>query len=475
MPDPTPDPNGRISAIGTTGIYCRPGCPGRPLERNRTRYASALAAEAAGYRACLRCRPEREPQFEFRPDWPAEVSRGLWAIATGWWERHGVEEGASGALAAALGVDRAELDAAFVEHVGATPERAASSRRLHVARSLLDYTDLSHQDIAVAVGLPSAEALCAQLTDTYGFAPDRLRRNRYAREARAVAARAPALRVPLHHWPNAGVHATIAYLRSRAIPGVEEATDTGYRRLVAPRSGGSSGCTGAGGAANDWVDLTHDDTGTWIEIADPAGYGAPGEVLDIITRARRVLALDELSSAHATTLTADPTLGPHVRAAQGRRLAGAWDPFETAVRIIVGQQVTVSAASTLAGRVLERCGSLTAEAVASASLDGVGMPGSRVATLQGLAEAVAAGEVDLDHLGNLDSAITALTALRGIGPWTAQLIAARVLRHANAWPVKDLGLIRAWESLGGSGHVDAASDAWEPHRAAAIAYLWSSA
>lgn len=452
--------------VRTTGVYCRPICPARtPLRANIDFYACAAAAEAAGLRPCKRCRPETSPGT---PAWlgsSAVVSRALRLIRDGALDRDGVA-----ALAARLGVGDRQLRRLFDQHLGAAPAAVARAQRLQAARALIDQTDLPMLAIAGAAGFQSLRQFNHAVRQTFGAPPRTLRRGALARDAVLRDADGVALRVPYRpplDWPG-----LLAFLAVRATPGVEAVDGDTYRRAV--RVGGTVG---------------------WIEVA-PAGDAAAllvrlrpcdgAALLPVVERVRRVFDLGADPLQIAAHLRADSRLRPLVAARPGLRVPGAWDPFEIAVRGIVGQQISVVGATTLMGRLVERCGERidvaagvthlfpTPAALADADLAGVGMPAARIAALRALARAVVAGGEPLDAARGLDAAVGRLRALPGIGEWTAQYVAMRGLGEPDAFPHGDLVLRQAL------GNVDAralaqAAEAWRPWRAYAAVHLWAEA
>ncbi len=463
-----------LNAVRTTGIYCRDGCQGRPLARNVTRYPSAIAAEAAGYRPCLHCRPDRLPFQVVDGSAHEVVQRALALISQGV-----LDTETEDVLAGRLGVTARHLRRLFTEHLGATPAFVARARRAHFARRLLDETDLRMVEVAEASGFASVRQMNRVMLDVFRFTPTALRAKR--RDAdRLLADGGIRLRVPYEGaLPFADL---LAYLAPRAIPGVEAIEGGVYRRTT----------------------TTHGEPGV-VEVAD-AGDGrhllvvahlpALSTLIDDVARIRRLFGLDR-PAAEATPLAADPLLAPVVAQAPGFRVPGAWDPFESAIRILLGQQVTVAGATTLSGRLVEEFGTpvdgltqmgLThvfpsAVRLAEANVErlrSIGIPAARAEAIRGFSRAYADEQVRLDGALPMDDFIAALEALPGIGPWTAQLIALRAVGYADAFPSGDLGLRRAAGRLAGEAEPPPASmlegraEAWRPHRALAATLLWIS-
>jgi AraC family transcriptional regulator of adaptative response / DNA-3-methyladenine glycosylase II len=460
-----------INGVRTTGIYCRDGCTAKPLSRNVTPFSSPVAAEAAGFRPCLRCRPDRLPPL-VDGDSDALVGRALLLIADG-----ALDEASEDALGKRLGVSARHLRRLFHERVGATPAFVARSRRAHFARRLLDETDLPMFDVAFTSGFASVRQMNRVMRSVFHFTPTELREKR-RRTDRLVADGGIRLRIP-HHGPLAFAD-VLAYLRPRAIPGVEVIDDGVYRRTI-------TACGEPG-----VIEVSPADDGRHLVVV--AHLPTLGALIDDVARCRRLFGLDRPAAAD-TPLARDPILGDAVRARPGLRVPGAWDPFETAVRVMLGQQVSVAGATTLAGRLVQELGSAVpglgrmglshlfppAARVADAGLDRlqrVGMPAARAHAIGEFARAYAEERVRLDPAARLEDTVRALEALPGIGPWTAQLIALRACGQPDAFPGGDLGLRRSAARLVGAPaalsqiDLDRIAEAWSPHRALAAMHLW---
>jgi len=461
-----------ISAVRTTGIYCRDGCSGRPLARNVTPYRSAVAAEAAGYRPCLRCRPDRLPPF-VDGDAAGLVGRALTLIADGALDRES-EEG----LACRLGVTARHLRRLFHERVGATPSFVARSRRAHFARRLLDETDLRVSDIAYAAGFESVRQLNRVVLSVFRFTPVELRERR-ADANRTVADGGLQLRVPY-----AGALAfdeLLAHRRPRAISGVESVDRTTYRRTMT-----SCGDPGV-------IEVRDAGDGSHLQVV--AHLPTLQSLIDDVERCRRVFGLDR-SAACDTQLARDSLLRPLIRQRPGLRVPGAWDPFETSIRIMLGQQVSVAAATTLAGRLTQTFGQqvpglgqlgLThvfpaAARIAEASLErvsGIGLPEARARSIRAFARTYADEGLRLDAGARIDEISEALLALPGVGAWTAEMIAMFAAGQPDAFPAGDLGLRRnaarllGREELLSARELEELSERWRPNRALAAMQLWT--
>lgn len=455
-----------FSGVVTTGIYCRPGCGARPHERNVRSFSTAAAAEAAGYRACLRCRPYRSaPSISWSG--PELVCRAVQLVLDGGLDNGSTEH----ELGAKLGISARHLRRLFAEHVGATPDQLARSRRAHFARRLLDDTDLTVTEIAFAAGFGSVRQLNRASREVFRAAPQELRARRRAAD-RLAADGGVVLRLPFQaplDW-----EVMLSYFRARAITGVEDVTDSSYRRTVA--IDGDPGVIELSRGAEDYLLLT---------VHLPHWEG----LIHHVQRARRIFNLDADAAAVVTRLGGDALLGPLVRARRGLRPPGAWDPFEVGVRAIVGQQVSVVAANGIIARLVERVGTAVPglaqlrlthlfpapSDLAEADLGRLGLTRARARAVAAFARAVADGRIDLDRSRTLEELTDSVTATVGLGPWTAHYIALR-LGEPDAFPAGDLGLQRALRRR--IGHSVSTREAgelaepWRPHRAYAAAQLW---
>lgn len=450
-----------VMGVRTTGIYCRPGCPARlPARKNVGFYPTPAAAETAGYRACRLCRPDRAPGSPAAGGTTATVTRALRLIDEG-----ALAGGSIEALAERLGVTARWLRELFERHVGASPLDVARTRRAHLARRLLEDTALPVEDVAAAAGYGSARRMRAGLQQTFKLPPAELRK-------RGVNATAGALELQLAARPPFDASVLLAFFGARAIPGVEALQDGLYRRTFA--------LDGAPAV----LEVAPHASGVMLRLPVNAVAALPR----VLSRVSRMFDLDTDVLAVAEALSADPRLR---RALKGRvvRVPGAFDPFEAGVRALLGQQVSVAAARTLAGRVVAACGSPlpkpvgtlthvfpTPAAVAAAPLETMGLTRSRAAALRGFAAAVASGALDLGTFKDLDDAVQKLTALPGIGDWTAQYLAMRALGEPDAFPAGDLGVRQALatsDTLPSEREVRARAERWRPWRAYAVLALWT--
>ncbi len=456
-------------AVASTGIYCRPICPASPSpKRGNVRYfVSAAAAAEAGFRPCLRCRPEAAPGT---PAWlgtSAVVRRALRLINEG-----ALDEVSVGEFATRVGVGARHLDRLFLQHVGASPLAVAQTRRLHFAKRLIDESDLPMTQIALAAGFGSLRRFNDAFRKAYARPPRELRRERREPPARAAGdevSLALAYRPP-YDWDHLR-----DFLARRATPGVERVDGQSYSRLIR---------TDAGHAAIEVQPLPGKDA-LRLRVR-----GAPAAALfQIATAARRVFDLSADPVSLAEGLESDPLLRALVRHRPGIRIPGTWDAFECAVRAVLGQQVTVAAARTLAGRLVERAGERVAAAaagldrlfptppvLAAANLDGLGLTGARIAALKALALAVAEGRIAFDRPA--EEVIARLQELPGFGAWTAHYIALRALGEPDAFLGADL-VVRRMAAGGGAPltarELDRRAEAWRPWRGYAVMHLWCAA
>lgn len=445
-----------VIGVRTTGIYCRPGCPARLPRRENVRfYPCTAAAQADGLRPCLRCRPDAAPGTPAALGTPATVTRALRLIAQGALEGEGVEP-----FAERLGVTARHLRRLFDKHLGASPLEVAHTQRVHFARKLLEETALSMTEVAHAAGFASVRRFNEAVRDALGATPTELRARSRARGGSPAAEAGDAVVLRLPYREPFAHGELLAFLAARAIPGVERVDGGAYTRVVSPGVGGAPG-EGPGTIA---VRLA--PKGAHL-LASIRGVGG-ADLFALVARVRALFDLDADPARIDAHLARDPVLGASVRASPGLRVPGAWDAFEIAVRAILGQQVSVRAASTLAGRLVARFGRAVPGgadglthlfpepgALADADVASIGMPRARAEAIRGLARAVARGESVLEDVERFAS-------LAGVGSWTAGYVAMRALRDPDAFPRGDVVLRR----------FERASDPWRPWRAYAAMHLW---
>lgn len=454
-----------FTAVKSTGIYCRPVCPApAPKPRNVAYYPSAAAAGNAGFRPCLRCRPELSPDPQHAAS-AEPLRQALAMIADG-----GLQEESVAQLAERLGISARQLQRLFVAHLGATPANVHATRRLLLAKQLLTETALPVTQVALASGFNSLRRFNAAFLDGCGMPPSTLRKRREEAPGTALTLR-------LGYRPPLDFPAMLAFLRKRAIPGIERIGEDSYERVI--------GSAEASAVLRITADSVRPELRLQLETVDPRMI--PG----ILHRARRIFDLDaDLRAVHAV-LSSDPLLARSIERRPGLRVPGGWDGFETAVRAVLGQQVSVAAATTLARRLVDRFGEQrvgmpvgldrifpSAESLRQAPLEELGLPRSRAATVRALAHAVSEGRLDFTAGQRLPDFVERCIALPGIGPWTAHYIALRALGQPDAFPAGDLIL---QQMLGEGANpenrlsertTEARSQAWRPWRAYAVLHLW---
>jgi AraC family transcriptional regulator of adaptative response / DNA-3-methyladenine glycosylase II len=459
--------------VRTTGIYCRPVCPANPPRRENVEYfPSAAAAGEAGFRPCLRCRPECAPGT---PAWhgaSTTVRRGLRLIANGALDDGNVEQ-----LAERLGVTSRHLRRLFRMHLGASPLAVAHTQRLHFAKRLIDQTRMPLRDIAVAAGYRSIRRFNDTFLSTYGRSPRELRRH-FAE----VVPRDAAFAIELPYRKPFAWRQLLEFAAARSIPGVESVTGNAYRRTIV--------VDGRHGVLA--VDEVPERGCLRLQVD---GVGTT-ELFAVAQKVREMFDLDAPVLEIRRSLATDPSLRSRLGRRPIVRVPGTWNGFELAVRAVLGQQVTVRAATTLSGRLVGRhglsldpelaqrfrCFGLThvfpaPEVLARAELGSLGITGARIETIRGLSRALMDGKLSFDTAQDPGAFAMSLTGLRGIGDWTAQYVAMRALKSPDAFPASDLGLLRAFDGDGRRikpAELLARAEGWRPWRAYAAMLLWNS-
>ncbi len=454
-----------FTAVTSTRIYCRPVCPApSPKPTNVRYYPSAAAAEAAGFRPCLRCRPELAPGNAVWHRGEHIVARALKLIEAGELAELSLED-----LATRIGVGPRQLRRLFVAHLGAPPIHVHTTRRLLFAKQLLTETALPVTEVALAAGFSSLRRFNAAFAKANRMPPRELRR-----QPRKLADDGLILR--LGYRPPHDFDAMLAFIRTRALPGVELVDEQSYMRVF--------GTTDAPG----WLRLSAWSGGEHALKLELHG-AQPAQLLPLVTRLRRMFDLDADPRVIAATLGASAVLKPLLRKRPGLRLPGGWDGFEIAVRAVLGQQISVAAARTLATRIVQRHGEAlnapmptglerlfpTPSQLADADLRTLGVTTARAATIRGIAQALLDGRVDFHPEQTLEGFVARWVALPGIGEWTAHYIAMRALSHPDAFPAADLILRRAAAGDGAELSTKAlttVAEAWRPWRAYAVMHLW---
>jgi len=459
-------------AVRTTGIYCRPICPAQtPKLQHVTFVPSAAAAQAAGFRPCLRCRPETSPDLAAWHGTAATVSRAMALIAAG-----GLNDASVDDLASRLGIGERQLRRLFARHIGASPHAVAQTRRVLFAKQLITDTTMPMAQVALAAGFGSLRRFNDTFRRLYGRSPRTMRRVQVAQAPASAITLTLPLKPP-YDW--AGI---IGFLGARAIRGVESVQPDCYARSI--RLDGAQGTIA--------VRMAEHQNALVATIRFPVVTALPA----IVARIRRIFDLGADPVVIGAQLAEDPVMASLVAARPGLRVPGAWDGFELAVRGILGQQITVSAATALAAKLVDLCGSALPppddpalamvtqafpmpEDVARVDDLGLalGMPRARAAAITGLAKIAAADRSLFEPGGGLDVAIRRLRDLPGIGEWTAHYIAMRALREPDAFPAADIGLMRAMATADGRPtptQLLAHAEAWRPWRAYAALHLWAS-
>jgi AraC family transcriptional regulator, regulatory protein of adaptative response / DNA-3-methyladenine glycosylase II len=470
-----------FTAVLTTKIYCRPICPARiPYLKNCLFLPSAAAAHRAGFRPCLRCRPEISPNLLGRIEPTSMIfvgvasrheNRALHAIAAGALDDAGVTE-----LASQLEISDRHLRRLFTEHLGASPVMLAQTRRILFAKQLIDETTLSMTDVAMAAGFASTRRFNDAIQKTYQKQPRDLRKLKTV-----TTAKTPHLTIKLPFSPPYDWVRLLEFLSGRGMPGIEVVTKEYYQRTIA-------------------IDGLHGI----IEVRPVASenyllakiqFPQVTALAQIVERLRRVFDLGANPTAIAAHLATDRYLNPLVTNLSGLRVPGAWDGFELAVRAILGQQISVAAATTLASRLVTAYGEpLVAgdtawadpslkfvfprpELLVGKDLTQLGIMKARARSIESLAVTLVENPQALQGFQTLEEAVKQLCKFPGIGEWTANYIAMRFLREPDAFPTSDLGLLRAMEKREQpmtKARLAQLSEAWRPWRAYAAMYLWSA-
>lgn len=455
-----------FTGVKTTGIYCRPVCTVKtPRASSCLFFGTAAAAEAAGFRPCLRCRPELAP-YALQEN----LAHAVWQrIAAGALNDGNVER-----LAAEVGLSSRQLRRVLLQHFGVTPVELAQTQRLLFAKKLLQETRMPMTDVAYAAGFGSVRRFNALFVARYGIAPSDIRRARADNEegARDALVLRLAYRPPFQ-WTH-----LLRYLAGRAIPGVEAVDGEAYVRTV--QMDGVAG----------WLRVTH--TPARRQLALEVSASLSPQLMALIARVRTQFDLDANPGVIESHLCGDALLAQRIEHAPGLRVPGAFDAFELAVRAVLGQQVSVAGATTLSGRLVQRFGAVAGipfdavthhfpqpgalAALAPQEIAAIGLPLKRAETIRGLAQFAASGGLAMRPGLPLAEAVARLKTVPGIGDWTAHYIALRALRYPDAFPSGDLGLQKAAAEDGNARLTEkqlaARAQAWSPWRGYAALALW---
>lgn len=453
----------------STGIYCRPICPARSAKpENIVYFPTAAAAAMAGLRPCLRCRPEASPGSPAWNGTSATVSRAMLLIREG-----ALNEGNIENLALKLGVGGRHLRRLFQTHVGASPINLATTQKILFAKKLLNETQLPISQIAFTSGFGSIRRFNAAFKKIYGKTPSAFR---HPIKRNSISEKTPfRCELTLSYRPPFDWQGMLGFFQSRAIPGVESVENGVYHRTI--RINDTTGI----------ISIAHADKNNALRLTTALSTGR--DLMPLVERVRRMFDLDANMMAIHKVFAADPVLKKVVRKHPGLRLPGAWDPFEIAVRAVVGQQVSVKGARTVIARIAAKAGPLfesidqpgltrffpTARELNACELGRIGMPLKRVETIKVLSRAVACGDLSLHVKGSIENFIKQLTRIPGIGDWTAQYIAMRALDEPDAFPAGDLGIIKALQQgdkRPTRKQILEKSEEWRPWRAYAAIYLW---
>ena len=453
-------------AVTSTRIYCRSICPAKVSNDANVRYyATAAEAAAAGFRPCRRCRPETAPGSPAWMGTSAVVQRALRLLQDGALDDSSIDE-----LALRLGVGVRHLSRLFTRHVGASPAAIAQTRRLHFAKQLLDETQLPITEVALASGFGSVRRFNDVFKAMYRRPPREIRNHREAATRQRGDAEIT-LRLtyrPPYDWPH-----VYRFLNRRAISGVESLAAGGYARTVRTASGHA-----------------------FLQVRPVAGADAlelqirGGESTDLLSLSSLVRRMFDLSADPAkitAALQRDPQLAALVAQRPGLRIPGTWDPFESGVRAIVGQQISVAAGRTLLARLVKRAGEPVADdaqglshlfptpaSLAHSNLEDLGMPRARISALQGFARAVRDGAIAFN--ASNERVKRALLQLPGVGPWTAGYVALRGLGEPDGFPAGDLILRQQASSASPltARELEACAELWRPFRGYAVMHLWEA-
>jgi AraC family transcriptional regulator of adaptative response / DNA-3-methyladenine glycosylase II len=452
-----------VTAVSSTGIYCRPSCPARtPKPQNVTFYPTSAAAHEAGFRACKRCLPEAapgSPAWDLRSDVAARAMR---LIASGVVEREGVS-----GLAVRLGYSTRHLTRLLSTELGAGPLALARAHRAHTARMLLVGTDMQISDVAFSAGFASIRQCNDTIREVFGLTPGELR----ARRKTPASAAPGAIDLVLPYRGPLDAAGVFHWMAARAVSGVEEATATSFSRHLRM----------AGGPA--WFEVRQDAT---ERLHLRARVAQLGDLAPLVSTVRRIFDLDADPLAVDEALSAHPQLAPLVARTPGIRVPGSADPHEMLIRAMIGQQITVVAARTALTALTEALGERTEQgllfptmsAIAERGAEVLRGPGARIRAIVGAAAALADGSLPLTVGDDGVEQRAALLAMPGIGPWTADYVRMRVLGDPDVLLPGDVAL-RAGAAASGLPGDPRPLVAWAertaPWRSYLSAHLWRAA
>lgn len=461
-------------AVKTTGIYCRPICRVRiPKARNVEFYLTAAGAAEAGFRPCLRCRPETAPGTPAWKGTSTTVKRALSLISEGALDGAGVES-----LGDRLGVTGRHLSRLFAQHLGVSPKAVGQTRRLHSAKKLLDETQLPMVDIAMSTGYGSVRRFNDHFKQVYGRSPTQIRSmNKAVGNRQSAELSTPGFQLKLAYRPPFDFPGMLNFLKVRAIPGVEQVTDEKYVRTIVI---GNSAETQQAGR----LIITHDPDKLCLQVyieIDSACH-----LMMVLEKVKRLFDLMADPIDIIQNLQADQQMAKMVAQNPGQRVPGSWEPFEIAVRAIVGQQISVRAATTVMGRIASTHGRQTdyglvfpdASVLSQIDVTRLSMPLKRAQTIKDMSQAIVDGLIDFTIGSDPTNLIHQLKNIKGIGPWTAQYIAMRALSDPDAFLEGDLVLLKVAKQIlqiETDKELIKRSKQWQPWRAYACMHLWRQA
>jgi AraC family transcriptional regulator of adaptative response / DNA-3-methyladenine glycosylase II len=462
--------------VKTTGVYCRPVCPARTPRSDRCRFfANAAAAENAGFRPCLRCRPELAPGNAI-----IDSGRRLASSAARRIEAGALNEAGIDTLAAEFGLSSRQLRRVVKRELGVTPTELAQTQRLLLAKHLLTDSALPAIEVAFASGFSSVRQFNAIFRERYGLSPTALRRSQNSRTAGQSLIVRLGFRPPMD-WPR-----LLKFLAGRAIPGVELVEDNSYWRAIRIGAGKDTCAPNGPSGPMGWINVERVEGANMLRVE--VSLSLARHLSSLLARVKNLFDLDAHPQLIEARLGKDERLRETAPWRSGLRLPGAFDGFEMAMRAVLGQQISVAAARTIAGRITEAFAEpvetpnprLNRASVSAAKLSQAGVPdlarlgltGKRAECLIGLARAIAGGEVNLEPGVDAVATIERLKQLPGIGDWTAHYIAMRALRWPDAFPHTDLGLRKALGETSSKRILEIAEN-WRPWRAYALMHLWS--
>jgi AraC family transcriptional regulator of adaptative response / DNA-3-methyladenine glycosylase II len=452
-------------AVLSTRIYCRPICPSRTSREENVRYfPTAAAAAEAGFRPCLRCRPECSPGTPATFGTSNTVSRALRLIG-----ETGLEEGGVELLAERLGIGSRHLRRLFLRYLGATPSAVAQTRRLQFAKKLIDETTLPMTEIAFAAGFGCIRRFNDTIRRTYRRTPTQIRR--LARQPAAAALEsANQYLFRLHFRPPFAWSKMLDFLALRTTPGVEVVEGGTYRRSISVSG------------TNGYVEVSQDKENHSLLVR--LDFADPRSLFAIIERIRAMFDLNADWAAIVQTLRADPALAPHLDRDPGLRVPGCWNAFELAVLSILSQRTRRQHAVSMASLIVTTLGKPlsgipgithvfpTPDVLAGADLRSIGVPAEQAQTIRSLSRAVCDGRIKFHLNADSDALLANLSEVPGLTSGTAQYISMRALREPDSFPSADLALIRAL-NLQNSRELEQRSEAWRPWRSYAAMYLWN--